>query len=94
MQMYDIIKRPIMTERSFVLNEQRNQVAFEVDTRANKIEIKNAVEKIFDVKVANVNVMNMNGKVKRTRMGMGKRKDWKKAIVTLEAGSQIKIFEE
>ncbi|MBB5022407.1 50S ribosomal protein L23 [Desulfurispira natronophila] len=94
MQMYEIIKRPIMTERSYVLNESLNQVAFEVDRRANKIEIKGAVEKIFDVKVKNVNVMNTKGKVKRNRFGMGKRQDWKKAIVTLEEGSEIKVFEE
>lgn len=94
MDLYSIIKRPVATERALVLNERCNQVVFEVDPRANKIEIKKAVETIFDVKVAGVNVMNSKGKVKRTKFGLGKRSDWKKAIVTLCEGSAIKIFEE
>lgn len=94
MEMYSIIKRPVMTERSYLMNEGLNKVAFEVAREANKIEIKRAVEKIFDVKVRKVNTMMVPGKVKRTRLGLGKRSDWKKAVVTLEEGSKINVFEE
>ncbi|WP_027389372.1 50S ribosomal protein L23 [Chrysiogenes arsenatis] len=94
MELYSIIKRPVATERAVILNEKFNQVVFEVDKRANKIEIKAAVEKIFSVKVSKVSVSIVKGKVKRTKFGMGKRNDWKKAFVTLADGSTIKLFEE
>lgn len=94
MELYSIIKRPVATERALILNEKFNQVVFEVDKRANKIEIKAAVEKIFSVKVSKVSVSIVKGKVKRTKFGMGKRNDWKKAFVTLADGSTIKLFEE
>lgn len=94
MELYSIIKRPVATERALFLNEKFNQVVFEVDRRANKIEIKAAVEKIFSVKVSKVSVSTVKGKVKRTKFGMGKRNDWKKAFVTLADGSTIKLFEE
>lgn len=92
---YDIIISPIVSERSMDLIEERKYV-FKVDKKANKSEIKAAIETIFDgVKVAKVNTMNMLGK--KTRLGRieGKKSDWKKAIVTLREDSKtIELFEE
>ena len=90
---YTIIRTPLLTEKCHDLKEQHNQVAFKVDTRANKVEVKAAVEKIFKVKVENVNIMNVKGKVKRLGRNAGKRPDWKKAVVTLKAGENIEIIE-
>ena len=88
----DIIIAPVISEKSYGLLEQ-NQYTFLVDPRSNKTEIKIAVEKIFDVKVTNVNTINRKGKRKRTRTGFGKRKDTKRAIVTLHPESKpIEIF--
>jgi large subunit ribosomal protein L23 len=86
----DVIIRPIVSEKSYNLIDQ-GKYTFEVDPRANKTEIKLAIEKIFDVTVSNVNTINRQGKTRRTRFGMGKRKDTKRAIVTLSSGS-IDIF--
>jgi large subunit ribosomal protein L23 len=86
----DVIIRPIVSEKSYTLIDQ-GKYTFEVDPRANKTEIKLAIEKIFDVTVSNVNTINRQGKTRRTRFGMGKRKDTKRAIVTLSSGS-IDIF--
>lgn len=90
---YTVIRTPLLTEKCHDLKESRNQVAFKVDTRANKVEVKAAVEKIFKVKVERVNIMNVKGKVKRLGRNMGKRADWKKAVVTLKAGENIEIIE-
>jgi len=88
----DVIIEPVISEKSYGLLEQ-NQYTFLVDPRSNKTEIKIAVEKIFDVKVTNVNTINRKGKRKRTRTGFGKRKDTKRAIVTLHPESKpIEIF--
>ena len=91
---YDIIKRPIITEQSMEQTEMK-RYTFEVDKRANKIEIAKAVEEIFGVKVAKVNTMNVPGKAKRMGAGRpGRTKDWKKAMVTLTADSKtIEFFE-
>jgi large subunit ribosomal protein L23 len=89
---YQVIKGPLITEKSTILKEGQNKYCFVVDKRANKAEIKEAVEKIFNVKVADVNTMNFKGKVVRYRMHYGKKPDWKKAIVTIKEGS-IDIFE-
>lgn len=90
---YDIIIRPVITERSMTDMEE-NKYTFVVDKRADKIEIKNAVESIFDVKVKRVNTMNMRGKMKRQGMTSGRRPNWKKAIVTLTDDSKaIEFFE-
>lgn len=90
-----IIKRPIaLTEKAATLKEESNQVIFEVDLKANKIQIKNAVEKLFDVKVASVNTLVQRGKVKRIGRHEHKRPNWKKAIVTLQEGSDIQFFDE
>jgi large subunit ribosomal protein L23 len=86
----DVIIRPIVSEKSYTLIDQ-GKYTFEVDPRANKTEIKLAIEKIFGVTVSNVNTINRQGKTRRTRFGMGKRKDTKRAIVTLSSGS-IDIF--
>lgn len=90
---YDIIRRPIITEKTNIQKEQSNQVTFEVDPRANRIEVKRAIEKIFNVKVANTRTMHVRGKVKRRGRILGKRRNWKKAVVTLMPGERIEFFE-
>ena len=90
---YDVIRRPIITEKTNIQKDQANQVTFEVDPRANRIEIKRAVEKIFNVKVADARTMHVTGKIKRRGRVVGKRRDWKKAIVTLMPGERIEFFE-
>jgi large subunit ribosomal protein L23 len=86
----DIIISPVVSEKSYSLIDD-GKYTFVVDPKANKTEIKLAIEKIFDVKVASVNTLNRTGKTRRTRFGTGKRKDTKRAIVTLKSGS-IDIF--
>lgn len=86
----EIILRPIVSEKSYSLID-RGSYTFEVDPRASKTEIRLAIEKIFGVKVDRVNTLNRQGKTRRTRFGIGKRKDTKRAIVTLRSGS-IDIF--
>ncbi len=90
---YSIIRRPLVTEKTTIQKEESNKVVFEVDGRANKIEIKNAVQKLFNVSVMNVSVMNYRGKRKRLGRSSGKRPDWKKAVVTLKQGDTIEFFE-
>ena len=86
----DVIIAPVVSEKSYGLIDE-GKYTFIVDTRANKTEIKLAIEKIFGVKVASVNTQNRQGKTRRTRFGTGKRKDVKRAIVTLSSGT-IDIF--
>ena len=89
----DIIIHPLITEKSMD-DSEFNRYTFEVAKNANKIEIKNAVEEIFDVKVEKVATMNMNGKMKRMGRFEGRRKNWKKAIVKLTEDSKaIEFFE-
>ena len=90
---YKVIRRPLITEKSTIQKELYNQLAFEVDRRANKIEIKKAVERIFKVQVEDVRTMNYLGKRKRLGRTMGRRRHWKKAIVTLKPGQKIEFFE-
>ena len=90
---YDIIKRPVITEKTSIQKEVFNQFTFEVDRRANRVEIKKAVEDIFNVKVAQVKTIQVKGKTKRRGWILGKRRDWKKAIVTLMPGERIDFFE-
>ncbi|MBT8407095.1 MAG: 50S ribosomal protein L23 [Deltaproteobacteria bacterium] len=90
---YKIIKRPLITEKSTIIKEMHNQLAFEVDRRANKIEIKKAVERIFKVQVEDVRTMNYQGKRKRLGPREGRRRHWKKAVVTLKPGQKIEFFE-
>ncbi|GAB3289374.1 50S ribosomal protein L23 [Pseudoclavibacter sp. RFBJ3] len=86
----DIIFAPVISEKSYSLIDQ-GKYTFEVDPRSNKTEIKLAIEQIFDVKVDKVNTLNRTGKTRRTRFGLGKRKDTKRAIVSLKSGT-IDIF--
>lgn|SRR5699024_7332039 len=88
---HDVILRPIVSEKSYTLIDTNGQYTFEVAPEANKTEIKLALEQIFDVKVASINTLNRKGKSRRTRFGTGKRKDVKRAIVTLSQGT-IDIF--
>lgn len=90
---YDIIKKPLITEKSTIQKEKSNQVCFEVDRRSNRVEIRNAVEKLFNVKVSDVRTMQVKGKVKQRGRIVGKRRDWKKANVKLMPGERIEFFE-
>jgi large subunit ribosomal protein L23 len=90
--LYRIIRQPLVTEKTTLQKETGRVVAFEVAIDANKIEIKQAVEKAFDVKVDNVNTVLVAGKVKRVGRNFGKRSNWKKAYVTLAEGSNIDFF--
>ncbi len=88
---YKVIKSPLLTEKATQLGKY-NQYVFWVDKRANKIEIKKAIESIYKVKVDKVNTINMKGKTKRIRWGQeGKTPSWKKAVVTLKEGYHIKL---
>ncbi len=89
MDTYNIIKRPLRTEKSVADGEATNSYHFEVDLRANKIQIKKAVEKHFNVKVQDVRTIVRKGKTRRVRFRLGRTKDWKKAVVTLKEGSTI-----
>ena len=93
MTVHEIIIRPLVTEKTSIQKEMFNQVTFEVDRRANRIEIKRAIEKIFSVRVADVKTMQITGKAKRRGRTLGKRRDWKKAIVKLMPGEKIEFFE-
>ena len=90
---YQLLIRPLVTEKNMQLHENQNKVFFEVAPNANRIEVKRAVEKVFNVKVEKVNILNQNGKRVRFKMQMGKRKDWKKAIVTLKEGEKVDYLE-
>jgi len=90
---YEILKKPVITEKSTIQKETTNQLSFEVDRRANKLEIRRAVERIFNVKVVGVRTMQMKGKIKRFGRVLGKRRNWKKAVVTLAKGEHVEFFE-
>lgn len=90
-----IIRRPLVTEKSTMMREDGgNTLAFEVDTRANKIQVKNAVEELFGVKVAEVRLFNVRGKEKRMGRTVGRKRDWRKAYVRLTADSKAPDFIE
>ena len=89
----DVLKKPVLTEKSLTLLDE-NKYTFDVDVNANKIEIKNAVEKMFNVKVESVNVMNVRPKTKRVGRYTGKTNRRRKAIVKLAEGSNINLFGE
>ena len=91
---YDIIREPVLTEKATDLREDRNQVVFKVDGRANKKQIADAVESIFKVKVTGVRVINTATKPKRLGKAFGTRPGYKKAIVSLKAGDSVDIFEK
>lgn len=90
--LYEILKRPLVTEKTVQQDGEAQVVAFEVNRDANKVEIKKAVEQAFEVKVENVNTVLVAGKVKRLGRTYGKRSNWKKAYVTLAEGSSIDLF--
>lgn len=92
MELYNVIKEPIITEKSMALKEQFNKYTFAVDPRANKIEIKNAVEKFFNVKVLSVHTLNVKPKAKRVGKYDGYTQAYKKAICTLAEGNKIDAF--
>jgi large subunit ribosomal protein L23 len=89
----EIIKRPLITEKTSIQKELYNQLTFEVDRRANRIEIKRAIETAFNVKVSGVKTIQVTGKIKQRGRIIGKRRDWKKAIVRLMPGERIDFFE-
>ena len=89
-----IVRKALITEKGTALRELRNQYHFEVARDANKIEIKQAIEAIFSVKVDHVRTMQMRGKVKRQGRYQGRRSDWKKAVVTLLPDQKIELFEQ
>ena len=93
MHIYEVLKRPILTEKSSYSAEALQRYTFEVDVRANKHQIREAVETIFDVEVLGVNVMNVRGKRRRVGRRVGRAPDWKKAMVTLAPGDSISFFE-
>jgi len=90
---YDVLRRPIQTEKADVLTESRNQYVFEVATKANKRQIADAVAGIFEVTVLDVHTLVMPGKSRRWGRHVTKTSPWKKAIVTLKAGDKIELFD-
>lgn len=91
---YDVIVRPILTERTTMMKEKQNQYVFEVRPTATKPDIRHAIEEIFKVKVLSVRTMNVGGKMRRLGRSEGQRPDWKKAIVTLGEGQKIDLVEQ
>jgi len=94
MALYDILKRPLVTEKGITKKESEATLSFEVARDANKIQIRQAVEKIFNVKVAEVRTANFEGKLRRRGRFVGHRSDWKKAYVRLEPGQKVPEFTE
>ena len=93
MNPFQVIKKPLITEKTSLGKDENNLVAFVVDRAATKIEIKQAVEKFFKAEVKGVNTVNVAGKRKRFGKHEGKRSNWKKAYVTLKEGSTVDFFE-
>lgn len=93
MMPHDIIRKPLFTEKSTNQRELANQLTFEVARSANKIEIRRAVQTVFGVTVLEVRTMQVKGKTKRLGRSIGRRRNWKKAIVSLAPGSRIEFFE-
>jgi large subunit ribosomal protein L23 len=89
-----IIRRPLVTEKSTLLREGANVIAFEVDPKANSIQVKSAVEELFKVRVLNVRLFNVRGKIKRMGRYEGKRRDWRKAYVRLHKDDKAPDFIE
>jgi large subunit ribosomal protein L23 len=88
-----VVRRPLITEKGTLAKEANNQLVFDVDRRSNKVEIRQAVEQVFKVKVLKVRTVNCEGKKKRMGRIMGRRSDWKKAYVTLAPGQSVEFFE-
>ena len=88
-RIYKVLLGPVVSEKTAAAGESSNQVVFKVLAEASKLEIKTAVQALFNTKVQSVRVLNVKGKTKRTRYGVGRRSDWKKAYVRLEQGQDI-----
>jgi large subunit ribosomal protein L23 len=93
MDIYNVIKEPHIAEKGNLQKELFNQITLKVDRRANKVEIRKAVEMMFKTKVLDVKTLNMKGKKRRVGRSIGKRPDWKKAIVKLAPGENVEFFE-
>ena len=93
MHTFEVLRRPLITEKSTILQDAQNKYAFEVDPRANKVQVKSAVEEAFNVKVMDVNMATVRGKRKRFGPRLVQRPSWKKAVVSLRPGDRIQIFE-
>jgi len=93
MDIYQVIKEPHITEKANIQKEGTNQITFKVHKKANKVEIKQAVETFFMTKVLDVRTMNVGGKRRRMGKTVGKKSDWKKAVVRLAPGENIEFFE-
>ncbi len=93
MNLHDVIQRPVVTEKSSIAREEANIATFRVDPRATKLEIRRAVEELFEVKVMRVRTMRQPGKKKRVGKSVGRKPAWKKAIVELAEGQAIEFFE-
>jgi large subunit ribosomal protein L23 len=89
---YNVLKRPLVTEKSSALKAEANKIVFEIHKDANKIDVKNAVQTLFDVTVTDVHTMIQRGKPKRVGRSIGMRKSWKKAVVTLAEGTDLDVF--
>jgi large subunit ribosomal protein L23 len=90
---YEVLVKPLFTEKGAAMKEAENKLVFEVATDANKAEIKQAIEEIFKVKVDKVSTMNVRGKIKSMGRFSGKRSNWKKAVVTLKKGEKLDLIE-
>jgi len=93
LHVFEVLRRPLITEKSTILQDGHNKYAFEVDSRANKVQVKTAIEVSFSVKVIDVNVLIVKGKRKRFGRKLVQQPSWKKAVVSLQAGDKIQIFE-
>ncbi len=93
MEAREVIVQPLLTEKGTLLKDTQNQYIFSVHPEANKIQVKQAIELIFDVKVRKVATMNRLGKMRRLRQRAGRRPSWKRAVVSLEAGHELELFE-
>ncbi|MDA0987791.1 MAG: 50S ribosomal protein L23 [Chloroflexi bacterium] len=93
MHVFEVLLRPLVTEKSTILQDGHNKYAFEVDTRANKVQVRAAVEESFSVKVTEVNILVVKGKKKRFGRKAVQKASWKKAVVSLRTGDKIQLFE-
>jgi large subunit ribosomal protein L23 len=93
MHVFEVLLRPLITEKSTILQDGQNKYAFQVDSRANKVQVKTAVEQSFSVKVTEVNMLIVKGKRKRFGRKLVQKPSWKKAVVSLRSGDKIQLFE-
>jgi large subunit ribosomal protein L23 len=93
LHVFEVLRRPLITEKSTILQDGNNKYAFEVDSRANKVQVKTSVEESFSVKVTGVNILMVKGKRKRFGRRLVQQPSWKKAVVSLRSGDKIQLFE-